>query len=360
MGAIYNNWQLSGWLYHDIFVTGAAVVFVILCLLFVSSLIKRRSAKRLIPWILVLVVYGAIVNFIGVVFFGMFRTVDFEGQSQLFYSKQTQGLTSIERMIIPNGHSDGISTSTSLFEIISVNSQTGEPIWSKRTDWRNYLIGQTSQYVIVNDADDDALYLLDAKTGKQRFSQADLIRKIPQLSEILSSNFNDYRFISHRLYLYGLNNRYFQLDLDNWTLTEDPNIKTLFQQHTAPEWMVTASKNKIGQPIEDQELSEALDRLGEKLINPVLLGKKQAHQYYVFAYKKRRSPLASVGLYDMDKQTYLWQTPVTLTQEDVPVNAWQVDDALYLRVPRYLYKIELNTGKLGYQFDYRWNRVVER
>lgn len=82
---------------------------------------------------------------------------------------KTKGLTSIERMIIPNGRTNGISTSNSLFQVISVNSQTGERMWSKRLGWRDYLIGQTDQYVVLNNADNEAIYLLDTKTGKTVF-----------------------------------------------------------------------------------------------------------------------------------------------------------------------------------------------
>jgi outer membrane protein assembly factor BamB len=360
MNAIYNHWRLSGWLTHDIFVIAVAIVFIALCGFLLYSLIKRRSTRRLKPYLFILVIYGLIVNFIGMTFFGMFRSVTLEGKSQVFFSHKNHSFTSIERTVIPNGQSNGISTSTSMFELISVNSDTGERIWSKRMGWRNYLIGQTDRYLILNDADDDALFLLDSKTGAMRFSQADLVKKIPALSEVLSPDFPDYRFVDRRLYIHGLDNRYYQLDLENWTLTEDAKIMTIFQQHRAPAWIISASDNRVGQPISDRELTEALRSLGEQLINPVLLGKKQAHQYYVLAYKKRRGPQASIGLYDVEKQKYLWQTAVTLTEDGVPINAYQMDDALYVKAARYLFKLDTNTGRKIYQFDYRWNRVVDR
>ena len=56
----------------------------------------------------------------------------------------------------------------SLFQVISVNSQTGERMWSKRLGWRDYLIGQTDQYVVLNNADNE-VYLLDTKQGKKSF-----------------------------------------------------------------------------------------------------------------------------------------------------------------------------------------------
>ncbi len=359
MNAIYNNWRLSGWAYHDIFVIVAAVIFAILLCFLLYSLIKRRNTKRLVPYLIILLIYGVVVNFIGVVFFGMFRAVSIEGNSQLFYSESTHSLTSIERMVIPNGHANGISTSTSMFALISVDSRSGERLWSKRMGWRNYLIGQTKRYLIVNDANNEALFLLDARTGEKRFSEAELLEKIPELSGIISPDFPDYRFVERRLYLHGLNNRYYQLDLENWTLTEDPTIKTVFQDSPAPEWIISSSHRRAGQPVTDDEISEVLNLLSGSLINPVLLGKKQAHQYYVLAYKKRHSRRVSIGLYDTDKERYLWQTPAILSKEGDPVNAYQVGDSLYIRIPRYLLKLDINTGTPIYRFDYRWNRVTE-
>jgi len=110
--------------------------------------------------------------------------------------------------------------------VISVNSQTGERMWSKRLGWRDYLIGQTDQYVVLNNADNEAIYLLDTKTGKKQFSEADLVKKFPELKDYLSSDFVDYRFMDNRyLYIYGLNNRYYQLDLKNWQFKTRPNFQ---------------------------------------------------------------------------------------------------------------------------------------
>ena len=40
------------------------------------------------------------------------------------------------------------------------------------------------------------------------------MKKFPELKDYLSSDFVDYRFMDNRyLYIYGLNNRYYQLDL---------------------------------------------------------------------------------------------------------------------------------------------------
>ncbi|BDQ50136.1 hypothetical protein EfsSVR2281_19470 [Enterococcus faecalis] len=47
-----------------------------------------------------------------------------------------------------------------------------------------------------------------------------------------------------------------------------------------------------------------------------------------------------------------------LTKENVPIEAFQVEDALFIKVPRYLYKINLNNGNQEYQFDYRWGQVI--
>ena len=66
-----------------------------------------------------------------------------------------------------NGRTNGISTSNSLFQVISVNSQTGERMWSKRLGWRDYLIGQTDQYVVLNSADNEGHLLTRYKNREK-------------------------------------------------------------------------------------------------------------------------------------------------------------------------------------------------
>ncbi|MGH2162100.1 PA2928 family protein, partial [Enterococcus faecalis] len=67
---------------------------------------------------------------------------------------------------------------------------------------------------------------------------------------------------------------------------------------------------------------------------------------------------AIVGLYNCQKKTYEWQTPLLLTKENVPIDAFQIEVPLFIKNPRYLYKINLNNGNQEYQFDYRWGQVI--
>ena len=134
----------------------------------VISLIRRRSTRRLVPYALILLVYLAVVHFAGLIFFGMFRSVTIEEKVRRFILKNER-LNFNRANDYSNGRTNGISTSNSLFQVISVNSQTGERMWSKRLGWRDYLIGQTDQYVVLNNADNEAIYLLDTKTGKKSF-----------------------------------------------------------------------------------------------------------------------------------------------------------------------------------------------
>ena len=49
MDTLYRSWQLSGWLYHDIFVIIVAIIFIVISGILVISLIRRRSTRRLVP-----------------------------------------------------------------------------------------------------------------------------------------------------------------------------------------------------------------------------------------------------------------------------------------------------------------------
>ena len=67
----------------------------------------------------------------------------------------------------------------------------------------------------------------------------------------------------------------------------------------------------------------------QKSIAPVLLGKKNETNYYVLSYKKRQSNQAIVGLYNWQKKTYEWQTPLLLTKENVPIDAFQISSVIH-------------------------------
>ena len=41
--------------------------------------------------------------------------------------------------------------------------------------------------MVLNNADNEAIYLLDTKTGKKEFSEADLVKKFPELKDYLKS-----------------------------------------------------------------------------------------------------------------------------------------------------------------------------
>ena len=88
MDTLYRSWQLSGWLYHDIFVIIVAIIFIVISGILVISLIRRRSTRRLVPYALILLVYLAVVHFAGLIFFGMFRSVTIEEKSATFYSEK--------------------------------------------------------------------------------------------------------------------------------------------------------------------------------------------------------------------------------------------------------------------------------
>ena len=89
MDTLYRSWQLSGWLYHDIFVIIVAIIFIVISGILVISLIRRRSTRRLVPYALILLVYLAVIHFAGLIFFGMFRSVTLNFNRANDYSKWT-------------------------------------------------------------------------------------------------------------------------------------------------------------------------------------------------------------------------------------------------------------------------------
>ena len=81
-------------------------------------------------------------------------------------------------------------------------------------------------------------------------------------------------------------------------------------------------------------------------------------QIIMFCHTRKDKVTSDSWLIQLAEKTYEWQTPLLLTKENVPIEAFQVEDALFIKVLRYLYKINLNNGNQEYQFDYRWGQVI--
>ena len=67
MDTLYRSWQLSGWLYHDIFVIIVAIIFIVKWY-FGYFLNKKAEYKETGSYALILLVYLAVVHFAGLIF----------------------------------------------------------------------------------------------------------------------------------------------------------------------------------------------------------------------------------------------------------------------------------------------------
>nr|WP_318539707.1 PA2928 family protein [Terribacillus saccharophilus] len=222
-GDFFRDWTFTGWFWHDITLWILVGVFVVLCVLFLIRSIKRSSSLKKVIGMVVLLLVGEFIigSFVMTVFHAAGRSVTMSLDSPTIVAEDDDLAINKIRMRIPNGQSNGISTSASRFQIIAVDLETGEKKWSRKAIWQEYVLGQTEEGILVVDMKNEELYFLDAASGEVRLDEEEWTEKYPQLTDNVSYEQSDY-YIDDTggLYLYALDGKYYHVA--DGQLTEDP------------------------------------------------------------------------------------------------------------------------------------------
>lgn len=331
----YKSFRPSGWFYHDMLLLILVIFLVFALIFFISKKAKPRT------YLVFLCFYFFISSFIGIVFGGFGRKINYSTESKVYYIEEKDQLLSLVRAAIPNGTENGISTSLSHFELILIDADTGEKVWTKRLTWRHYLVGITNDYVIMNNPDKNWLYFLDIKTGKRVYSQKDLERKNKKLSDILSKSFTDYYVQQDNIYVHGNDGGYYSILADDLSITEITKEK--FDTFTRFDF--TQMLNE-GEPYQDSDL-----------INPITLSKADDFNYYVLSSQKRQNSKCYITFYDAAHNKINWQEKIDLSSEANLEVVIDTKDSIYLQSNGKLYCINKSAQKIDYVFHYRWNRI---
>lgn len=270
----------------------------------------------------------------------------------VMYNLKEQPVSVVKvRKITPNGTEDGISTSTSSFLISANDLHSGEKLWSRMSTWQEYLIGETTEGLLVLNNKKKTLYFLNPTTGKKQTDEKDFLERFPVLVDNLSYMYTDYAIPSpDEIYLYGLDGRYYRVKLAANEVTEDPSYADNIQPFTEG-WDGTADNEK--------EI-EKIETLYPELMGVRLIENHQADEQLIVYQKKRNDNRQTLALLDLTKRDFIWEQLLDAPIENMSTSLSFYQDAefVYAWTGRYQYKINKETGKVAYQYDYKRGKQV--
>ncbi len=256
------------------------------------------------------------------------------------------------RKTTPNGTENGISTSDTSFLISAVDLHSGEKVWSRSAAWQEYLVGETKEGLLILNNKKKTLYFLNPRTGKKQMDEKDLLEKFPVLADNLSYMYTDYAITSpDKIYFYGLDGRYYMIDLAANEVTEDPGYSDKINPFTEA-WNDEAGSN--------EKQMEKIETLYPELMGVGLVETQQANKQLVAYQKKRNDNRYTLALLDLTKRNIVWEQLLDAPAENTSTSLsfHQDEKFVYAWTGRYQYKINKETGKAAYQYDYKRGKQV--
>ncbi|WP_076758063.1 PA2928 family protein [Edaphobacillus lindanitolerans] len=256
------------------------------------------------------------------------------------------------RKTTPNGVEHGISTNISSFLISANDLHSGERLWSRISTWQEYLIGGTTEGLLLLNNKKKTLYFINPETGKKEMNEKEFLEKFPVLADNLSYLYTDYAVANpDELYLYGLDGRYYRINFTTKEITEDPAYADQIRPFSEV-WDDEAA-NKQAEVGKIEELYPELMDVG-------LIETGQADQQLVVYQKKRNDRRQTLALLDLTKRHVIWEQLLDAPPEnaDTSLVIDQDEQFAYAWTGRYQYKINKQTGEVVYQYDHKRGRLA--
>ncbi|GEL03548.1 hypothetical protein RST01_01750 [Rummeliibacillus stabekisii] len=229
----------------------------------------------------------------------------------------------------------------------AIDLRTGKKLWSRISTWQEYLVGETSEGLLVLNNKKKTLYFIDPKTGKRQADEKDFLNKFPVLEDNLSYMYTDYSIKGpNKVYLYGLDGRYFKLNLATNEIKEDPSYADKIR--TLP---VGWDESVAGV----EKRSEKIKKLYPELMGVRLVESKPVEKQLIVYQKKRNDNRQTLALLDLTKRDLIWEQLLDAPLENATTSLEVFADTkfVYAWTGRYQYKINKETGKVVYQYDYK-------
>lgn len=358
------SWRLNGWLVHDIFL---GVIFGLGLLLLLFIAIKR---KRLIISISLLIVYIVVSNALMIVFGLAGRSFPIKSDSSIYIDESQKIAVQMVQGSENNGTSNGITHLISHYLIVAVNLETGEKQWTKSASYKETLIGNFMDGLLIHHRDGEygQLSLLDIETGKEILSEKEFRQQHQPLIDILSNSAQQLIALQNKLYLEGVDGHFYHYD--GKTLNKDDNAKNyiaarFFIESDLPGYFPTHQ-----QPLDDYEeiqdfshqvLSEPAIRNYQNL-EPKVMDVDLANGTALVSYRRtqRESADHMLVLYDMKKHQLLWEEKIGA------INSYQqqpqvrtVEKGYIIQTGDQLLFLDKHSRDRVVQYHLRWNRPID-
>ncbi|AJK87445.1 MULTISPECIES: PA2928 family protein [Lysinibacillus] len=358
------SWRLNGWLVHDIFL---GVIFGLGLLLLLFIAIKR---KHLIISISLLIVYIVVSNALMIVFGLAGRSFPIKSDSSIYIDESQKIAVQMVQGSENNGTSNGITHLISHYLIVAVNLETGEKQWTKSASYKETLIGNFMDGLLIHHRDGEygQLSLLDIETGKEILSEKEFRQQHQPLIDILSNSAQQLIALQNKLYLEGVDGHFYHYD--GKTLNKDDNAKNyiaarFFIESDLPGYFATHQ-----QPLDDYEeiqdfshqvLSEPAIRNYQNL-EPKVVDVDLANGTALVSYRRtqRESADHMLVLYDMKKHQSLWEEKIGA------INSYQqqpqvrtVEKGYIIQTGDQLLFLDKHSRDRVVQYHLRWNRPID-
>lgn len=361
---LLENWRPVGWFNLDLALYILYAVILASLILILRLQIRRKRRNIPLRWRslatsigIMLVIEFLAGSFFLVVFNAAGRSVSVNLDSAtVVVEKNGQPLAINKvRMKIPNGQSNGISTSISHFELVAVDVNTGGTSWHRKSYWQEYVIGNTNMGILTVNPKKEKLHFIDPLTGKTALTEKELVAQFPGLKDNLSYSFTDYRVVSSdELYLFALDGSYYKVDFAGMKATASPEYK---------EFLSNSFFNKAPVGLSDEEVravGDQLKKLYPDLQEMILLFAEPGGTTALVGYhEKRNEKTWSLSRVSLQEPKSLWKTKV-----DNPGNetygGTKSGNALLIFSNGKQYKLDWETGQIIYEYIYRWNKTVKR
>ncbi|UQW98950.1 hypothetical protein M2M59_08040 [Rummeliibacillus sp. G93] len=349
------NWIPTGWRSDYILLTVIAALVILSLFIFIPRQIyqlkkkEQTLGKMFLKFSSFLITVFFVFSCLLWGFNGLFapKRIELESPVVLFDLKEKPISVVKISKTTPNGTENGITTNFKGFLMSAIDLHTGKKLWSRISTWQEYLVGETSEGLLVLNNKKKTLYFIDPKTGKKQADEKDFLNKFPVLEDNLSYMYTDYSIKGlNKVYLYGLDGRYFKLNLATNEIKEDPSYADKIR--TLP---VGWDESVAGV----EKRSEKIKKLYPELMGVRLVESKPVEKQLIVYQKKRNDNRQTLALLDLTKQDLIWEQLLDAPLENATTSLEVFADTkfVYAWTGRYQYKINNETGKVVYQYDYK-------
>lgn len=364
--------RFQGWFFHDVTLGIVYGITFLFGMVLFMMLFKRKKPKKiaysyqkqeketvftfpsLISFCLSVFFFFLLVSHFGLFVFG-------GGMSRNELTLDSEGIISDEGLVIAkwrrsvnDGTSNGITTSTAHFQLNALDVKTGTLRWNRRSDWHEKLIGETSEGLLLLQAKKGELKVIESQTGKDRWGFREIEERFPLMKGKWSKTERDYLVTGDSyLYVYGLDGRYYQLDLSNNQLVSESSFAELFLE-----------RDNLFSEAKAMGIDELAEKNGEDFFNGKVLPIEDQVSYFIVHSKTRESDSEGIiSALDHDQSTLKWQSSLGTRLSETPFNNSSLaisKSRFYFTTNGFSFIFNKGNGNIELVFDQLSHRQVQQ